>query len=413
MENKKHTPKNKTIDWLGGRYAGELKGGIPHGRGRIILKNETRYKGQWAEGMPHGRGTIIYPDGSFYSGEIVRGKRHGAGKMQRAKGALQEGQWENNRFAGPLAQKPPPEAVISLEALTFFYKNGQGIEEITFTVHRGECFGFLGPNGAGKTTTIRNLLGFTRPQAGTCHVLGLDCWHQAHLIQKQLGYLPGEMSFFDELSGKKFLDLVQGLRGGAKDARRQMLLERLELNENAVIGKMSKGMKQKLGLVTAFMHDPAVYILDEPTSGLDPLMQNRFTEMILEEKKRGKTILMSSHNFEEVFRSCERAGIIRQGRLVAVENVAGLKSSQRKAFLVTLKDIGDLEIIRTAGFEIGALSANTAEVFVAGNYDHFIATLSACQVLGLDVAVQTLEQVFMKYYGGEQDDKPAFAKNRP
>ena len=411
MANENHTPMNKTIPWLGGKYAGELFNGIPHGTGRIILSNGTRYKGEWINGKPHGKGTILYPGGAIYSGEISEGKKDGYGKQVEPDQSTREGLWKNNRFIDNLPQKEDetlslkktrPDEVISLRSLTFYYKNGKGIKDVSFSVNRGEIFGFLGPNGAGKTTTIRNLLGFTRPYAGECTVFGLDCWYNAADVQEKLGYLPGEMAFIDEMSGNQFLDLIGNLRRGKGNSRRKALVEKLELDPSGKIRKMSKGMKQKLGIVTAFMHDPAVYILDEPTSGLDPLMQNVFVEMILKEKKRGKTILMSSHNFEEIYRTCDRAGIIRDGHLVAVENVHNLKHSQRKAFLVTLKDIDDLKKMSRANLEIGRIDNNTVEVFVSGNYDQFIAALADCEVLGLDVAVQTLEQVFMKYYGREK-----------
>ena len=230
---------------------------------------------------------------------------------------------------------------------------------------------------------------------------GLDCWSDSAKIQSLLGYLPGEMAFFDEMSGSQFLDLIEAMRGRRKNSRRKNLIDRFELDPSGRIRKMSKGMKQKLGIITAFMHDPAVYVLDEPTSGLDPLMQNTFVELILEEKERGKTVLMSSHNFEETYRTCDRAGIIRDGRLVTVEDVHSLKSSQRKAYLVTLGSKADLEKLRSAGLEIGKISKNTVEVFVAGNYEQFIAALAQCNVLGLDVASQSLEQIFLKYYGRE------------
>jgi ABC-2 type transport system ATP-binding protein len=338
------------------------------------------------------------------------GKRNGYGKYAYPDGRILKGRWENNRFIKSLDDlqrgaavtvKPAQKEVIKIESLTFKYKSGKGIFNLDFAVTRGEVFGFLGPNGAGKTTTIRNLLGFTKPDQGKCTIGGLNCWSDAALIQKQLGYLPGEIAFFDEMSGIQFLNLLGEMRGRKGNARQHNLIERFELDPSGKIRRMSKGMKQKLGLVAAFMHDPAVYILDEPTSGLDPLMQNVFVELILEEKARGKTILMSSHNFEETYRTCDRAGIIKEGYLVAVEDVHSLKSSQRKAYLVTLGAREDLERLRSAGLEIGNISKNTVEVYVSGNYDHFINALAECTVLGLDVATQTLEQIFLKYYGRE------------
>ncbi len=400
----------ETINWLGGKYHGDTALGRPHGKGRLLLPNGTKYDGEWVEGKPNGRGIVIYPSGCAYKGNFKAGKKDGFGKYRSPDGKITSGLWEKGNFIKAVTdkeakgEKPPiqkREEVIKIEALTFTYKSGKGVFDLDFSVGKGEVFGFLGPNGAGKTTTIRNLLGFTRPEQGRCRINGLDCWSESAKIQSMLGYLPGEMAFFDEMSGSQFLDLIEAMRGRKKNSRRRDLIERFELDPSGRIRRMSKGMKQKLGIVTAFMHDPAVYVLDEPTSGLDPLMQNTFVELILEEKERGKTILMSSHNFEETYRTCDRAGIIREGRLATVEDVHSLKSSQRKAYLVTLGSKNDLETLHSAGLEIGKVSKNTVEVFVAGNYEQFIAALGQCTVLGLDVATQSLEQIFLKYYGRE------------
>jgi ABC-2 type transport system ATP-binding protein len=405
QDNHKHV-----ISWAGGKYKGQLKYGVPHGQGKLILPDGSRYEGEWLEGKPHGRGTIYYPGGGTYQGEIATGKREGYGRYSLPDGKVVEGYWVKNDFSRPAEERriiepssPPEKAqrrtMIRINELHFSYSSGKGVFDLSLSVEEGEVFGFLGPNGAGKTTTIRNLLGFTRPNEGQCSIGGLDCWSDAARIQHHLGYLPGEMAFFDEMTGSQFLALIGELRGKGKNSRRDDLIERFELDPRGKIRKMSKGMKQKLGIVTALMHDPEVYILDEPTSGLDPLMQNVFVELILEEKERGKTIFMSSHNFEETYRTCDRAGIIREGRLVAVEDVHSLKSSQRKAYLVTLGNRDDLERLRSAGLEIGRISKNTVEIFVSGNYDQFISALTGCSVLGLDVVTQSLEQIFLKYYG--------------
>ena len=402
--------KIETIDWLGGRYRGDTVNNIPHGKGRLLLPNGTKYDGEWKNGKPDGRGVIIYPNGSAYKGDFKDGRQDGYGKFKNSEGIITSGLWEKGKLKRPVAEPGDGGSasitrghkdVIAIESLTFTYKSGKGVFDLDFSVGKGEVFGFLGPNGAGKTTTIRNLLGFTKPEEGSCSINGLDCWHDAAEIQSILGYLPGEMAFFDEMSGTQFLDLIGAMRGKRKNSRRDDLIDRFELDPSGRIRKMSKGMKQKLGIVAAFMHDPAVYVLDEPTSGLDPLMQNTFVELILDEKDRGKTILMSSHNFEETYRTCDRAGIIREGRLATVEDVHSLKTSQRKAYLVTLGSKSDLDTLRSAGLEIGRVSKNTVEVFVAGNYEQFITALAKCTVLGLDVATQSLEQIFLKYYGRE------------
>ncbi len=389
----------QNIPWLGGDYSGQLENSMPNGWGRLQMPDGQQFVGEWEAGKPNGRGTVILSNGGVYKGELKNGRRHGHGRYTEPGGKIIEGLWNNGQYLKPVKQLK--REVIKIDDLTFRYGSGKGVFDLSFSVGEGEVFGYLGPNGSGKTTTIRNLLGFIRPGRGTCSINRLDCWHSAAQIQKQLGYLPGEISFFDEMSGIQFLDLIGAMRGINKKSHRNALINRFELDPSAKIRRMSKGMKQKLGLVTAFMHDPAVYILDEPTSGLDPLMQNVFVDLILAEKERGKTILMSSHSFEETYRTCDRAGIIREGRLVAVEDMHSLKSSQHKAYLVTLESIAELEYLRSAGLKIGSVSKNTVEVFVSGNYDQFIAALAKCRLHGLDVATQSLEQVFLKYYGRE------------
>lgn len=183
-------------------------------------------------------------------------------------------------------------SVISIQNLTRDYGFGKGIFDVSISVDKGKVFGFLGPNGAGKTTTIRHLMGFIKPKAGSCQIDGMDCWRKRDEIQKRLGYIPGEISFFDDMTGKEFLKFISGYRNIKKDNRMQEMIEKFELDPKGKIKKMSKGMKQKLGIAAAFMHDPDILILDEPTSGLDPLMQNRFIELIAEEKKKGKTIFL-------------------------------------------------------------------------------------------------------------------------
>lgn len=398
------------VPWMGGTYEGQLRYGVPEGKGKLTLPDGAGHEGEWIEGRPHGQGTTLYPSGAAYQGEFVKGKPEGFGRYRSPDGKVVAGYWKENKLLRAAEQeetlraaavKKPKRDIIVIENMTFRYSSGKGVFNLNFSVKDGEVFGFLGPNGAGKTTAIRNLLGFTRPLEGTCLIGGYDCWADAALIQEELGYLPGEMAFFNEMSGAQFLDLIADLRGKRRNKRRNELIKRFELDPSGRIRRMSKGMKQKLGIVAAFMHDPSVYVLDEPTSGLDPLMQNNFIGLILEEKERGKTILMSSHNFEEVYRTCDRAGIISEGRLVAIEDVHSLKSSQRKAYLVTLGRREDLEHLRSSGLEIGQVHRNTVEVFVSGSYDLFLAALAKCEVLGLDVVSQSLEEVFLKYYGQE------------
>lgn len=294
--------------------------------------------------------------------------------------------------------------MIEINGLTKVYRNKKGIFDVHFTVEEGEVFGFLGPNGAGKTTTIRQLMGFLKPDGGSASIGGLDCWKDAAAIQKNLGYLPGEIAFMEHMTGLQLIRFMAELRGMKDLGKADALIDRFELDTRGKIRKMSKGMKQKLGLVCAFFHDPAVLILDEPTSGLDPLMQNRFVELILEEKARGKTILMSSHMFEEVERTCGRVGIIKSGHLIAVEATTRLREAKSKRFAVTFASEEAAAAFRAEGFAVKAAEGATLQVKIKGELTPFLAALGRYPVENLETATQSLEEIFMHYYGEEGED---------
>lgn len=292
--------------------------------------------------------------------------------------------------------------MIEVQSLTKIYPNGKGIKDVSFDVKEGEVFGFLGPNGAGKTTTLRHLMGFLTPTSGKASINGLDCRSEAAQIQKNLGYVPGEIAFYDYMTGIQFLKFIDELRGRKDYIRRDQLIDRFELEPDRKIRKMSKGMKQKVGLIAAFMHDPTVIILDEPTSGLDPLMQKRFVELIIEERNRGKTILMSSHLFDEIDHTCERAGIIREGEIVAVEDILSLKGALPQSFVVTLTDEEDLKILQNSGLDYIQRASLTIEIIIKEDYDNMLRTLAQCNVAHMVSSPQTLEQIFMSFYGKER-----------
>ena len=294
-------------------------------------------------------------------------------------------------------------SVIEIEHLTKDYGGGKGVFDLTFSVAEGETFGFLGPNGAGKTTTIRQLMGFIAPQSGRCAIRGLDCRRDAAAIQRELGYIPGEIAFIDEMTGQQFIRFLADYRGLKDLSRAKALMERFELNPKGKLKKMSKGMKQKVGIVCAFMHDPAVLILDEPTSGLDPLMQNRFVELILEERGRGKTILMSSHMFEEVERTCARVGILRQGKLAAVDSVEHLRAAKRRRYAVTLRDEAEAAAFAAEPVEVESRNGAAVTVAVKEDLQGLIQAMARHDVVGLDAVNQSLEEIFMHYYGESTD----------
>lgn len=289
-------------------------------------------------------------------------------------------------------------SIIRLEHITKDYGNQKGVFDISLTVKKGEVMGFLGPNGAGKTTTIRQLMGFIKPDSGRAEIFSMDCFYEAAKIQKRVGYLPGEIAFMEEMTGTEFISFIGSMKGMKDAGRRKELIELFELDARGKIKRMSKGMKQKIGLVCAFMDRPELLILDEPTSGLDPLMQNRFVELILEEKKRGTTILMSSHMFEEVERTCDKTAMIRNGRLAAVETLEKLKEGKKRKF--ELKAISEKEAERLyralPGSEKKGVWVHASD---EGNMDRFIKKISCFSIVDMKLQTQTLEELFMNYYG--------------
>lgn len=290
--------------------------------------------------------------------------------------------------------------MIELNQITKDYGSQKGVFDVTFSVQKGEVFGYLGPNGAGKTTTIRQLLGFIRPDRGCCTIMGKDCFHQASEIQREAGYLAGELAFIEDMTGMKFLKFIADMKQIRDLTRMKELIERFELNPQGKMRKMSKGMKQKIGIVAAFMRESDVLILDEPTSGLDPLMQNRFVELVLEEKKKGTTILMSSHIFEEVEKTCDRTAIIREGRIAAIENMEALSQKRKKIYTVTLKsEIQAKRMAEEKELEVREVNKNRVQIVVRKNVAEALKKIAQYEPQDLEVKTQSLEELFMHYYG--------------
>jgi len=292
-------------------------------------------------------------------------------------------------------------SVIKVENLTKDYGNGKGVFDLSFEVNKGEVMGFLGPNGAGKTTTIRNLLGFIKPDKGRVTIDGLDCFKNADKINESLGYLPGENSLMDDMKGDEFIKFIADMKGMKDISRIEELKEFFELDASSKIKKMSKGMKQKIGIICAFMNSDDILILDEPTSGLDPLMQNKFVELVLKEKKRGCTILMSSHIFEEVEKTCDKSVIIKNGKLVLIEDIKKLKENKSKHFRIEFKDKSDAVNFASL-FKDSVIEDKSVKVNLKGNIDEFIKKLSLFDVLDIDIETLSLEELFMHFYSEDK-----------
>ena len=295
---------------------------------------------------------------------------------------------------------------IEISSVTKDFGKGKGVFDISFSVREGEVFGYLGPNGAGKSTTIRQLLGFVKPQKGSLRILEMDCFKQAAEIHKHIGYLAGEIAFVENMKGMEYIEFIAKMRGLTDFTRMKQLIELFELNPEGKIRKMSKGMKQKIALVTAFMDSPKVLILDEPTSGLDPLMQNRFVDLILEEKKKGTTILMSSHIFEEVERTCDRTAIIRQGRIVDTVEMTALSKIRNQIYTVTLADGGKAkQLCEVPQFNVQSQNGNVVKLLVNTNIADTLKIIADFEPLDLRVDKQSLEDVFLHYYGNKEARK--------
>lgn len=287
---------------------------------------------------------------------------------------------------------------IEIRGLVRDYGKGRGVFGLTLEVEAGEALGVLGPNGAGKTTTLRHLMGFLRARQGSVRIGGMDCFAQAREVHRRVGYLPGEVAFPDDMTGREFIAFVAGVKGVHGLGRARELADRFELEDTAKLRKMSKGNRQKVAIVCAFLQDAPVLLLDEPTSGLDPLMQNRFVQLVQEEHERGKTILLSSHMFEEVERTCGRAAILRDGRLAAVQPLDELRRSRARQYAA---DFASAEAAaRFAAGWPGAAADGCRVVADAGSdLPALLRVLSGQPVVSLAPCSQSLEESFMQYYG--------------
>ena len=241
---------------------------------------------------------------------------------------------------------------------------------------------------------------------GKVQINGLDCWKQQKEIQKILGYLPGEIAFFNDMTGRQYINMIAKMRKMKDMTYAEELLELFEINPNANLKRMSKGMKQKIGIVTAFMHNPQVILLDEPTSGLDPLMQNRFIELVENEKKKGKTIIMSSHIFEEVERTCDRIGIIKEGHLIQEFDADELRHSRLKSYKVEFYNEQDLnEMIKLYPTATYSTVKKQMTISIHDNaINKLLQHLSKYPIYYLKEEKHTLEDYFMQFYGGANHD---------
>ncbi len=286
---------------------------------------------------------------------------------------------------------------IEIKNLTKRYGEHRGIENVSFSVEEGEIFGFIGPNGAGKSTTIRTLLALIHPTSGSAEIFGRDCMKQAAEIARDVGYLPGESAYYENMTVGELVRYAADLYGKKCDGRIGELSKRLNLDLSRKIADLSLGNKKKVGIVCALLHSPKLIILDEPTSGLDPLIQQEFFNILKEENRRGATIFFSSHVLSEVQKICDRVAIVKEGKMIGVQKISELRANSHKKISVTADDIP------IGHFNLGGITnyqqdGSTATFMFMGNIADILAKLSALNVHDLFIEEPTLEEVFMHYY---------------
>jgi ABC-2 type transport system ATP-binding protein len=292
------------------------------------------------------------------------------------------------------------QAAIQTEKLTKHYGDFPALVDLDLEVHKGEIFGFLGPNGAGKTTTIRTILDEIPPTSGTATILGLDSHTQSVEIRRHIGYVPGDLAMYPNLTGRDTVTYFANLRGGVDWEFVDSLADRLDADLSKKVGDLSSGNRQKVGLIQAFMNKPEVLIMDEPSSGLDPLVQREFQKMMREVVKDGRTVFLSSHTLSEVQRVADRVGIIRHGKLIAVEGVADLRSKAiRTVTMVFAEPVDGAEFSGVPGVRDVTVDNHHVSVSFDGQMAELLKVASDGRQL-LDISTQEadLEEIFLTYY---------------
>ncbi|NLS78550.1 MAG: ABC transporter ATP-binding protein [Chloroflexi bacterium] len=296
--------------------------------------------------------------------------------------------------------------LIETQGLTVFYGSHRGIRDVDLTVRQGEVFGFLGPNGAGKTTTMRVLLDIIRPTRGRASLFGLDCQRDGVAIRKRVAYVPGELALYGNLTGRRYLDTLDRLRGRrAAPFYRRELCDRLGLDTTRRVAEYSQGNKKKLSLVAAFMAKPDLLILDEPTGGLDPLVQQTVLRMVQEARREGRTVFFSSHILSEVQAISDRVGIIREGRLVTVERVDDLTAQPFHRLRLSFAQQPPAEAFQIAGVTELDREGPSVRLEVRENLAEVMRIAAAIGITDMETQPVTLEEVFLAYYGEKGVDR--------
>lgn len=295
-------------------------------------------------------------------------------------------------------------AIIQTENLSKVYRVGReeipALKQLSLSVQKGEIFGYLGPNGAGKTTTIRLLLDIIRPTSGRASVMGMDAQADSVAIHRHIGFLPGELNLWKNLTGAQVVEYIGKLRGGVDTKTVRDLTGRLQLDLSLRVRSYSTGNKRKLGLVLAMMNKPDLLILDEPSSGLDPLMQQEFNQLMREVRDDGRTVFLSSHVLSEVQAICDRVGILRGGELKAVQRISDLKHTDFR--WVTLRfgeTVQPQTVASVPGVSEVSAEGNTLKLRLVGDFDPLLRAISPHYVADIEVQEPSLEEIFLAFYG--------------
>ena len=292
------------------------------------------------------------------------------------------------------------EQAIVLNELTKHYGKHRGINNLSFSVNQGEFFGFIGPNGAGKSTTIRNLMGLIRPTGGSASIFDLDCHSKASVIARDVGYLPSENSYYENMKVRELLQYTADLYGMDCKTKMKELADRLNLDLSRKIADLSLGNKKKVGIVSAIMTSPKLIIMDEPTSGLDPLIQQAFYDILKEENSRGATVFFSSHVLSEVQKLCDRVAILKEGQLIGIQSIKELRESGYKKVSLSAKEAIPRDFFDLSGIANYAETADKTSVSFMYN-GNITAIIDKLHLLHLDDVLleePSLEEIFMHYY---------------
>jgi ABC-type multidrug transport system, ATPase component len=291
--------------------------------------------------------------------------------------------------------------IIEINQLTKYYGKHRGIENVSFSVEEGEIFGFIGPNGAGKSTTIRTLLSLIYPTSGTATIFGKDCIKHGDEIRKEIGYLPSEVFYYENMKVIDVLKYSASFYENVDMSRIESLSKAMDLDLNKKIEDLSYGNKKKVGIVQGLLHEPKLIILDEPTSGLDPLMQQKFFDLILAENKKGATVLFSSHILTEVQKLCSRVAIIKDGQIIKVENINDMRNSSYKKIIVESQEDSIEKLFGFEGITNLKKTKEGVNFLFKGDINTIIEVLHKVKLQNILIEEPTLEEIFMHYYQKE------------